>query len=194
MNDINNVQEKETDRRIRVLYDGDRLLVTLHRLAHQIVENHPSTDRLYIIGIQPRGIILAYRMQSILNGLFQTTIPVGEIDGTFARDDFRKKSIPLLPGRTQLNEPIENRSILLIDDVLYTGRTVRAVLSEIAKYGRPANVELLSLIDRKRKREYPVEANYIGFAVETLDSEKVFVEWIETHGTDTARIESIHQE
>jgi len=174
---------------VRVLYDEDRLLVTLYRIAHQVVENHPDPSKLYIIGLQPRGILLAKKIHDILNGIYNYSIPYGELDATFFRDDFRRKTTPLLPEQTILGS-VEDKNILLVDDVLYTGRTLRAALSAVVTYGRPSKVELLVLIDRRRKREFPIEPNYVGFSVETLDSEKVYVEWAEPHGKDTARIQS----
>lgn len=175
---------------VRELYNADKLAVTLQRLAHKLLESRPQPSELAFIGMQPRGVLLSRRFHRLVCDLTGQDIPYGEVDATFYRDDFRRSPKPLLPNKTYLPFDVEGKEILLIDDVLYTGRTVRAALTALFSYGRPRRVDFLVLVDRKRKREIPIEAKYVGITVETLDTEKVMVEWLETHGADSVRIQS----
>ena len=176
---------------VRELYNAEKLALTLQRLAHKLLESRSNLSELVFVGMQPRGVFLARRLHQVVCQLTDQTIPYGEIDPTFFRDDFRRKESPLLPAKTELPFSPEGKEVLLIDDVLYTGRTVRAALTALFSFGRPARVDFLVLVDRKRKREIPIEAKYVGITVETLDSEKVFVEWVENAGKDSVRIQSV---
>ena len=141
-----------------------------------IQENHQDFSESVILGLQPRGIYLAERIVARLNDILSTDIPLGYLDTTFYRDDFRRRDQPLKPNETKVPFIIENKKVILIDDVLYTGRSVRAALDAMIAFGRPTKVEFLVLIDRLYTREIPVEANYIGKKVNTLQSQKVLVE------------------
>ncbi|MCS6904295.1 MAG: bifunctional pyr operon transcriptional regulator/uracil phosphoribosyltransferase PyrR [Bacteroidia bacterium] len=172
----------------RELFLPQQLSYTLLRLAEQLKEKHENFASSCIIGIQPRGIYLARRIHRLLLDE-NITLPYGELDVTFHRDDYKIRS-PLLPNATKIDFLITDKRVILVDDVLYTGRTVRAALDAILSFGRPALVELLVLVDRKRKRDLPIMANYVGIEIDSLDSERVTVEWQEIHGKDSVRIET----
>lgn len=167
------------------LLDGPKFQITIQRLCHQLIENHNLFDNSVIIGIQPRGIFLAKRiieeLQKILPGI---TIESGNLDITFFRDDFRRKEGLLIPSSTEIDFIIEGKKVILVDDVLWTGRTIRAAMDALQSFGRPEKVELLTLVDRRFSRHLPIEADYIGIKVDTIDSQKVIVSWKETDQED----------
>ncbi len=177
----------------RTLYDQPRLALAQRRLVAQMLERHPRFEHGCLIGLQPRGVHLSRRVHHLLSEAIGRTIPYGELDVTFHRDDFRRRQANLegaaLPLETRIDFSIEDQHVILADDVLYTGRTIRAALDALLAFGRPRSVELLVLIDRLRRRELPIEADYCGIRVETLDSEKVLVEWAEVHGADRVYIQ-----
>lgn len=173
------------------LFLPGQLDITLLRLCHELIENHRDFAETAIIAVQPRGVYLGRRIHQLLGQVLpDTKIPYGELDTTFFRDDFRRHKEPLRANATHIDFIIERRRIILIDDVLYTGRTIRAALDAMLAFGRPGSVELLVLVDRKRKRELPVEAVYRGVEVDSLDSEKVIVRLRESGGEDSVRIET----
>lgn len=173
------------------LFSPGKLEVVLLRLCHQLIENHGDFSNSVMLAIQPRGVYLGRRIHSLLHSLIPNLeLPYGELDVTFQRDDFRRHEGPLIPNQTKVDFLIEGKQVILVDDVLYTGRTVRAALDAMLAFGRPDSVELLALVDRNRKRELPIEAIYIGVKVDTLDSEKVIVRLKEGEGEDSIRIES----
>lgn len=176
----------------RELFQGSgRLDLTLHRLLLEVVEVHPGLQDTCLVGIQPRGVFLSRRLVAYAQKEFpELDINYGELDVTFHRDDFRRKGSPLVPNTTKIDFLIEEKDVILIDDVLFSGRTVRAALSALLAFGRPRSVELLVLVNRKRSRHYPIEPAYTGIAVDTLVSENVVVELTETHQRDSIRIES----
>ncbi|MEM6628175.1 MAG: bifunctional pyr operon transcriptional regulator/uracil phosphoribosyltransferase PyrR [Bacteroidota bacterium] len=167
------------------LFPKGKLEVTLLRLCHEIIERHKRLDGLALLGVQPRGVYLSRRIHNLLNSLVpENSISYGELDVTFFRDDFRTRTSPLEPNKTHIDFLIESKEIILVDDVLYTGRTVRAAMDAMLAYGRPKSVELLVLVDRKRTRHLPVEANYVGIEVDTITSERVIVQLQEAGGTE----------
>jgi len=167
------------------LFPQGKLQVTLLRLAHQLLEHYHDFSDTVIIGLQPRGIYFSRRMKKVLAELLpESNILYGELDVTFFRDDFRRRGAPLQANQTKIDFLIEGKKVILIDDVLYSGRTIRAGLDAMLAYGRPASVNLLVLVDRKRKRELPVEAAFVGISVETIESERVSVELEESGGND----------
>lgn len=167
------------------LLNNQQLGIIITRLCHQLIENHGDFKNSAIIGLQPRGIYLADRIVAELLKLTDTdTIRHGSLDITFHRDDFRRKAGMTTPSETQLDFEIEGLNIILIDDVLYTGRTIRAGLDAMLAFGRPKRVELVILIDRRFSRDLPVQADYVGRTVDAIDSERVSVEWAETDGED----------
>ncbi len=162
----------------RQLLSHHALNKTLDRLAYQVFEQHIKPNDLAIIALQPRGVYLGRRILERLKGLYKKdSISYGELDITFHRDDFRRRDELLVPARTNLEFSIEGRQIVLIDDVLYTGRTVRAGLDAMLDFGRPANVELMALIDRRFSRELPVQPDYTGRVVDVVTDETVKVNW-----------------
>ena len=160
------------------------LKVMISRLCHQLVEYHRSFEDTLLIGLQPRGIYLADRIKNELEQILSTPIRLGYLDTTFHRDDFRRRNTPLTASKTEIPFILEDKNVVLIDDVLYTGRTVRAALDAMTTFGRPRKVELLVLVDRKYARDIPVEADYVGRAVNTLDSQRVVVAWQEKEAED----------
>jgi pyrimidine operon attenuation protein/uracil phosphoribosyltransferase len=159
--------------------------LTIKRLCFQLIENHDDFKESVIIGLQPRGVLLANRIKRELEAILNTSgIPVGKLDVTFFRDDFRRRADVIIPNSTQIDFIIEGKKVILIDDVLYTGRTIRSGLDAMLAFGRPKKVELLVLIDRRFSRDLPVQANYVGKTVDSIVSDKVKVEWDEVEGED----------
>ncbi|BDD04498.1 bifunctional pyr operon transcriptional regulator/uracil phosphoribosyltransferase PyrR [Aureibacter tunicatorum] len=171
----------------RLILEGELFEVLIRRLAQQLIENHYPFDQTVLIGLQPRGIDLARRLKSVLESELDREIPMGQLDVTFYRDDFRRRDSPIQANKTDIPFIIEDKKVVLIDDVLYTGRTVRAALDAMLAFGRPLKVELLTLVDRKYVRDLPVMANYVGREVNTLKSQHVEVEWKE-NGFELDRI------
>ena len=167
----------------KILLEKQQFDVTLKRLCHQLIEVHNDFKDSVIIGLQPRGVYLANRikieLQSILN---VKKINCGDLDITFHRDDFRKKE--LIPSKTNIDFIIEDKNVILIDDVLFTGRTIRAGLDAMLAFGRPKDVELLVLVDRRFARHVPIQAKYVGITIDSIETQNVKVEWKEIEGKD----------
>ena len=160
-----------------------QIQVTVKRLAHQVLENHLGLENTVLIGIQPRGIFLSDRIVNELRSLIpEEKVRYGKLDITFYRDDIRREL--KIANATNIPFSTENKDIILIDDVLWTGRTIRSALDAVLDFGRPARVELCVLIDRRFSREFPIQADYIGRSIDTFPSQKVFVRWKENQGTD----------
>jgi pyrimidine operon attenuation protein/uracil phosphoribosyltransferase len=175
----------------RVILESKKLDLTITRLCHQLIEQHKDFAEAAIIGVQPRGVFLANRIYEKLTQILKRPeILYGKLDITFYRDDFRLKSKPMIADETDIKFSVEGRNIVLIDDVLYTGRTIRSALDAILDYGRPADVELLVLIDRRLHRHLPIQAKYVGKVIDSIASEKVVVEWKETDSSDKVWITS----
>jgi pyrimidine operon attenuation protein/uracil phosphoribosyltransferase len=168
----------------REILNSKEFNILLSRLARQLIENHDSFSNSVIIGIQPRGVFVANRLKNKLEELLEVEVSAGAIDTTFYRDDFRRKDKPLLPSVTNLDFSIESKNVILVDDVLFTGRTVRAAMDALLAYGRPNSIELMVLIDRRFSRNLPIQADYIGKSVDTISSERVEVMWGEVEGFD----------
>lgn len=165
------------------MLEKERFDVTIKRLCHQLIEVHNDFSGSVIIGLQPRGIFLARRIQKELQQILKSRkVMCGDLDITFYRDDFRQKE--LIPNRTNIDFIIENKNVVLVDDVLYTGRTIRAGLDAMLAFGRPSDVELLVLVDRRFSRHVPIQAKYVGITIDSIASQNVKVEWKETEGTD----------
>lgn len=160
----------------KLILDSDLLDITLSRLCQQLIENHHNFSDTVILGLQPRGIFLAEIIHRKLEKLLKRTIPLGYLDATFHRDDFRRRDVPVKANETRVPFVIEGKKVVLVDDVLFTGRTVRAAMDAMIAFGRPEKVELLVLIDRKYNRDLPISADYVGKVVSTLASQKVLVE------------------
>lgn len=162
----------------RPLLDPQALRYTLDRLAFEIYERHSDMESLALVALQPRGVLLGRKIAERLKKFSGAAhIKYGELDITFHRDDFRRREEVLVPARTHIEFPIEGLNIVLIDDVLYTGRTVRAGIDALLDFGRPAQVELMVLIDRRFSRELPVQPDYTGRIVDVVSDETVKVLW-----------------
>jgi pyrimidine operon attenuation protein/uracil phosphoribosyltransferase len=159
----------------KLILDTDILDITVNRLCQELIENHNEFEESVIIGMQPRGIYLADLIQEKLAKSLKKNIPLGYLDATFHRDDFRRREITKA-SENKIPFIIEGKRVILVDDVLFTGRTIRAAMDAMIAFGRPQKVELLVLIDRKYNRELPIEANYVGKVVNTLTSQRVLVE------------------
>jgi pyrimidine operon attenuation protein/uracil phosphoribosyltransferase len=163
----------------RLILSSPLLEIMISRLCQQLIENHQDFDNTVIMGLQPRGIFFAERVVAELRERTGKNIPFGHLDATFYRDDFRRRDSPLLPNKTNVPFLIEGKRVILIDDVLASGRMVRAALDAMTAFGRPKMVELMVLIDRRYNRELPIEPDYVGMKVSTLESQRVQVEWKE---------------
>ncbi len=168
----------------QVILNAKHLELTLKRLSHELIESHNDFSNTVLVGLQPRGIHVVKRLKEILEEILGKKITCGNLDITFYRDDFRRRERPLIPSITNIDFSIENKKVVLIDDVLYTGRTIRSGLDALLTFGRPSKVELLVIIDRRFSRDLPIQADYTGKAIDTLISERVSVEWKETEGED----------
>jgi pyrimidine operon attenuation protein/uracil phosphoribosyltransferase len=160
----------------KLILDSDLLDITVSRLCQQLIENHNDFKDTIIMGMQPRGIYLAELIHEKLQAATKVKIPLGYLDATFHRDDFRRREIPAKGNETRIPFVIEGKKVVLVDDVLFTGRTIRAALDAMIAFGRPEKVELLVLIDRKYNRDLPIAADYVGKVVNTLASQRVLVE------------------
>ncbi len=167
----------------KIILDSKQFEITVTRLCYQLIEVHNNFSDTVIIGLQPRGVYLAKRIHKKLSEILnKKDIKCGSLDITFYRDDFRTKE--LIPNATEIDFIIENKKVVLVDDVLYTGRTIRAGLDAMLAFGRPYDVELLVLIDRRLSRNVPIQAKYIGKIIDSIASENVKVEWKESDGAD----------
>lgn len=156
---------------------------TLARLAQEIIERNRGSEGLALVGIRRRGVPLAQRLAGIIGNLEKTQVPVGVLDINLYRDDLSTVATQPVIQRTEINFPVPDKTIVLVDDVLYTGRTVRAAMDALLDYGRPKAIQLCVLIDRGL-RELPIEANYVGKSIQTLESESVEVRLAETDQQD----------
>ena len=168
----------------QVILNSEHFELTIKRLCYQLIENHNDFSNTVLIGLQPRGINVLTRVKEHLESILGKEVQCGDLDITFFRDDFRRREIPLIPSATNIDFVIENRNVVIIDDVLYTGRTIRSGLDALLAFGRPDKVELLVMIDRRFQRDLPIQADYVGKTVDTLISERVSVEWKEIEGED----------
>ena len=169
---------------MKTLLNNEQLNITLQRLAHQLVEDHLSFKDTVIIGIQPRGIFLSDRIAQMVKKITgNKKIGYGRLDITFYRDDVQTRDIQV-PTDTDIPFSIQDKTVVLIDDVLHTGRTIRSAMDALIDFGRPKKVELLVLIDRRFSRELPVQPDYVGHVVDTILTQKVKVYWKEKDGKD----------
>ncbi|WP_432410925.1 bifunctional pyr operon transcriptional regulator/uracil phosphoribosyltransferase PyrR [Rasiella sp. SM2506] len=169
----------------KVLLNATEVQIALHRLACQLIENHDTFSNTVLIGIQPRGIFLAERLKKLLENEYNIkNISLGCLDITFYRDDFRRSGKPLEANTTTIDFIVEDKKVVFIDDVLYTGRSIRSALTAIQSFGRPLEIELLTLIDRRFSRHLPIQPDYRGRQVDAIGDEKVKVCWKENEGED----------
>src|SRR5690606_16796026 len=163
---------------MKIILSGSQLSITIRRLAHQVLENHHELENTVLIGIQPRGVFLSDRLvKEIQNQMPGHQIPYGKLDITFYRDDVRNELH--VANQTDIPFTIENKKVVLIDDVLYTGRTIRSALDALLDFGRPAKVELCVLIDRRFSRQFPIQPDYVGKSIDSIITQRVKVSWAE---------------
>jgi pyrimidine operon attenuation protein/uracil phosphoribosyltransferase len=168
---------------LKILLDHHQLNITLQRLAHELVENHLSFDNTAIIGIQPRGVLLSDRIVQLVRQITGTEhLRYGRLDITFYRDDVHQGNTLHLPEATDIAFSIAGKKVILIDDVLHTGRTIRSAMDALLDFGRPSQIELMVLIDRHFSRELPVQPDYVGRTIDTIMTQKVKVTWGEKEG------------
>ncbi len=169
----------------KTLLNAAQIDIILHRLACQLIENHGDFKNTALIGLQPRGSFLLHRLKHMLIEHYQiTTLKTGLLDITFYRDDFRRGEQPLKANSTEIDFVVENMNVVIVDDVLYTGRSIRAALTALQSFGRPSTIELLTLVDRRFSRHLPIQPDYNGRQVDALGNQKVKVSWIENAGED----------
>ncbi|WP_223552240.1 bifunctional pyr operon transcriptional regulator/uracil phosphoribosyltransferase PyrR [Aestuariivivens sp. NBU2969] len=170
----------------KVLLNAKEVNIILHRLACQLIEKNTDFSNTVLIGLQPRGTFLANRIAKILKEEYHiNNIQLGYLDITFYRDDFRRGDKTLAANSTEINFIVEDKNVVFIDDVLYTGRSIRAALTAIQSFGRPNEIELLVLIDRRFSRHLPIQPDYRGRQVDVINEEKVKVNWIENDNEDS---------
>lgn len=161
---------------MKSILSEQQLVITIKRLAHQVLENHVNLEDTVLIGIQPRGVFLSDQIVAeIEKELPPAKIAYGKLDITFYRDDIRTELH--IANQTDIPFSIEGKNVVLIDDVLYTGRTIRAALDALLDFGRPGKVELCVLIDRRFSRQFPIQPDYVGKSIDSIVSQKVKVEW-----------------
>ncbi len=161
---------------MKTILSNEQLQLTIQRLSHQLIENHYPFTNSVIVGLQPRGIFLADRIVAAIREQYPSIqLPYGKLDITFYRDDAHKELH--IANQTTIDFDIENKNVILIDDVLYTGRTIRAAMDALVDFGRPAKVELLVLVDRRFNRQLPIQPDYTGKAIDSILSQKVTVDW-----------------
>lgn len=169
----------------KLLLNANELQITLHRLACQLIENHDNFKNTALIGLQPRGSFLLRRLEQMLvNDYGIKDLKTGLLDITFYRDDFRRSNEPLKANSTDIPFVVENTNVVIVDDVLYTGRSIRAALTALQSFGRPSSIELLTLIDRRFSRHLPIQPDYNGRQVDAIGNQKVRVSWMDNDGED----------
>jgi pyrimidine operon attenuation protein/uracil phosphoribosyltransferase len=168
---------------LKSILNQQQIELTIKRLANQILENNLALEGTVLIGLQPRGIYLSDRIvRELSNEITIDKIQYGKLDITFYRDDVRKELH--IPNKTDIRFSIEGKKVVLIDDVLYTGRTIRAALDALMDFGRPEKVELVVLIDRRYSRQLPIQPDYTGKSIDSIITQKVKVFWSEKDQRD----------
>ena len=162
----------------KVLLSGAQLKLLLHRLAWQLIENHQDFSNTVLVGLQPRGVILLEELMGIIKKEQpESMLTFGKLDTTFFRDDFRRSTKIHSANSTEMEVQVENKKVVFIDDVLFTGRSIRAALTAINSYGRPESVELLVLVDRRFSRHLPIQPDYVGAQIDAFEGDRVRVNW-----------------
>ena len=159
----------------KIILNSKQLDLTINRLSFEIIENSKCLEKVAIIGMQPRGVLLSKYIHAILESETNKSIKHGCLDTTFFRDDFRRRENVLIPNQTSIDFSLEEIDVILIDDVLFTGRSIRSALDALVSFGRPSSIELLVLIDRRFSRELPIQPKYIGKSVDVIENERVLV-------------------
>jgi pyrimidine operon attenuation protein/uracil phosphoribosyltransferase len=169
----------------KILLDSYQLHITMSRLSQQLLENGHDLRDTCFIGIQPRGVFFARRIMDYLARLVEDTqINYGQLDITFYRDDVHQGYGMHVPSETNIPFEVEGKHVMLIDDVLHTGRTIRAAMDALLAFGRPKSISLMVLIDRRYSRELPIQPDYTGRSIDTIMTQKVKVNWEEDSSKD----------
>jgi pyrimidine operon attenuation protein / uracil phosphoribosyltransferase len=174
-----------------VIMDADRMSRTLTRIAHEVVERNRGIENLALVGIRTRGVVLAKRLAQALQQITNAPVPTGALDITLYRDDLMRHQVGPQPlvRKTEIPFSIDDQKILLVDDVLYTGRTIRAALDALIDFGRPKEIQLIVMVDRGH-RELPIKPDYVGKNVPTSLKESVHVRLTEIDGTDEVAVDN----
>ena len=173
----------------KVLLSDKKINIILNRLCYQLIERHGNFSNVILIGLQPRGTLLLDRLIKLLIKSGIAELKTGKLDTTFFRDDFRRSEIPLSANTTVMDQSVEGKDVVLIDDVLFTGRSIRSALTAIDTYGRPKSIELLVLVDRRFSRHLPIQPNYLGAQIDALQGDKVKVVWSENETENIVYLE-----
>jgi pyrimidine operon attenuation protein/uracil phosphoribosyltransferase len=175
---------------VPLIMDADRMTRTLTRIGHEIVERNRGTENLALVGIRTRGVVIAQRLAHVLQQITSAPVRTGALDITLYRDDLMRHAVGPQPlvRKTEIPFSIDDQKIVLVDDVLYTGRTIRAALDALIDFGRPREIQLVVLVDRGH-RELPIKADYVGKNVPTSQKENVHVRLTETDGTDEVAVD-----
>ncbi|HSK12155.1 MAG TPA: bifunctional pyr operon transcriptional regulator/uracil phosphoribosyltransferase PyrR [Phnomibacter sp.] len=172
---------------MKILLNAKQIELAIKRMAHQVLEENPDPDATVFIGIQPRGTLFSNRLVPVLEELYGKPVKYGQLDITFYRDDVGRKLH--IPNQTRIDFTIDKHNVVIIDDVLYTGRTIRSAMDALIDFGRPAKVELAVLIDRRFARELPIQPDFSGKTIDTIFSQRVNVKWQEQEGVDEVVLE-----
>ena len=178
----------------REILNKELIVVTIERLCHQLIEAHDTFDNTVLIGVQPRGAYLNSRILEKLELIVcNSNIASGNVDISFYRDDLMRRDEPIIPEVMDINISLEGKNVVLIDDVLFTGRSIRSAIDALMTFGRPKSIELLTLIDRRFNRDLPIQPNYVGKVIDAMESEKIIVQWKENTGVDRVLIRKSKQ-
>ena len=159
----------------RRILNNKQIDIIIRRLCHQLIENHQDFSNSVIISLLPRGQQVANKIINKLEEIIGNQISRGELDISFYRDDLRRNTEPIVPHKMNMDVSVDNKQVVIIDDVLYTGRSVRSAIDALMPFGRPKSIELLVLIDRRLSRHLPIQPDYVGKVIDSIDSEKVIV-------------------
>lgn len=177
----------------KVLLSEKRVNIMLNRLCCQLIERHGDFSNTVLVGLQPRGVLLLDQLILLLNENGVSSIQKGKLDTTFFRDDFRRSEVPHNAKATEMEVSIEGKNVVLIDDVLFTGRSIRSALTAIDSYGRPESIELLVLVDRRFSRHLPIQPDYLGAQIDALQGDKVKVVWSDGTANNIVYLEKQNQ-
>ena len=161
----------------REILNNNQINIIIERLCHELIENYNDFSNTVLISLMPRGKYIGQKIHSKLEKIVGKKILYGELDSSFYRDDLRRHSTPIVPHKMSMNLTVAEKNVVVIDDVLFTGRSIRAALSAIDSYGRPKSIELLVLVDRRFSRHLPIQPDYLGAQIDALQGDKVKVVW-----------------
>ena len=168
----------------REILNKESIVITIERLCYQLIESHNNFANTVLIGVQPRGTYLNNRILERLALIVPNNIASGNVDISFYRDDLMRRDEPIIPEIMDIDLSVEAKKVVLIDDVVFTGRSIRSAIDAILAFGRPESIELLTLVNRRFSRDLPIQPDYVGKTIDAIESEKIIVEWEETTGFD----------